>query len=416
LLKPIKNLRWIIATLLFFATLINYMDRQLLSVIAPKLRAELHLTNTQYAYAVNSFLIAYGVMFTVGGWLIDVLRTRRGMALSLGLWSLASTLHTLVVGAWDLCFYRFLLGVSEPGNFTAAVKAVAAWFPTRERGVAIGIAISGTGVGAIVAPPVVVWLALNFGWRMAFLLPSVCGAILLPIWLFVYREPEDHPWITKEEREHILSDRAGESGADRKPQILHLLKFRQIWSFIVARVFLDPLGFFYWFWLPSYLVAAKGFTFAQLGKWLWIPYLAQGLGQPAGGYFSGSLIRRGMSPILARKWGLTVGLLLSPFAIISLVSSEKAIVLGGITLATLGIGWWGANYNAAVMDTVPRSEVSTASGIAASGGVLSSVILTPITGYAADHHAYTLAFLFNLILMAFSVTASWLLLKKPMEA
>ncbi len=416
MVRPIKNLRWIIAVLLFFATMINYMDRQLLSVIAPKLRADLHLTNTQYAYAINSFLIAYGIMFTLGGWIIDVLKTRRGLALSLGVWSLASSLHTLVVGAWDLCFYRFLLGVSEPGNFTAAVKAVASWFPTRERGVAIGIAIAGTGVGAIVAPPVVVWLAMNFGWRMAFLLPSLCGAILLPIWLFVYREPEDHPWITQEEREHILSDRGGEGGQSQKPRILNLLTFRQTWSFIVARFFVDPLGFFYWFWLPSYLVAVKGFTFVELGKWLWIPYLAQGVGQPIGGFFSGSLIRRGMAPILARKWGLTVGMLLSPFAIVSLGASDKVLVLGCITVATLGIGWWGANYNAAVMDTVPRYAVSTVSGIAGSGGILSSAILTGVTGYAADHHAYTLAFLFNLVLMVFSVMASWMLLRKPMEA
>jgi len=416
--NPVKNLRWIIATLLFLATLINYMDRQLLSVIAPLLRKDLNLTNTQYAYAINSFLIAYGIMFTVGGRIVDLLHTRRGLALCLGIWSLASLLHTVIVGAWDLCIYRFLLGVSEPGNFTASVKAVAAWFPTRERGVAIGYVVGGTGIGAIVAPPAAVWLALHFGWRMAFLLPSLGGFLWLPLWFGLYREPEQHPRITEAERQLILSDRAGESrtGKESAPKWSSLLTHSQTWSFILARFFVDPLGFFYWFWMPSYLVFAKGFNFAQLGKWLWIPYLVQGFGQIAGGYFSGILIRRGMTPVLARKWGLTVGLLLTPAAILSLASSQTSTILSYISIATMGLGWWGANYNSAVMDSVPRHSVSSVSGLAGSGGVVSSAVVTWFTGYAADHHAYGPVFLVNSVLMVFSVAATWVLLRKPMEA
>lgn len=415
--RQVRQLRWIIAGLLFLATLINYMDRQLLSVIAPMLRQDLHLTNTQYAYAVNSFLIAYGVMFTVGGWLIDLLHTRRGLALSLAIWSLASLLHTAVVGAWDLCVYRFLLGVAEPGNFTAGVKAVAAWFPTRERGVAIGFVVGGTGIGAIIAPPVVVWLALHFGWRMAFLLPSIAGLCWLPLWLYLYREPEQHPWISPQEREHILAGRVGENQAAEGPcpKWLSLLGLPQSWSFILSRFFADPLGYFYWFWMPSYLVAAKGFTFRELGKWLWIPYLVQGFGQIAGGYFSGTLIRKGMAPLLARKIGLSIGLLLTPTAILSLASSHRVFILGCISIATLGLGWWGANYNSAIMDAVPRRSVSSVAGLAGSGGVVSSAIITWFTGYAADHHAYPLVFWVNSVMMVFSVAASWMLLKRPVE-
>ena len=210
-IRKIKGLRWIIALLLCLATVVNYLDRQLLSVVAPILRHDLHITNTQYAYALNSFLFAYAVMFTVGGWLVDKLNTRRGLALSLGVWSLASLCHTFVVGIWDLCFYRLLLGVSEPGNFVTGVKAVSSWFPVRERGVAIGFVTAGTGIGAVVAPPVTLWLAIHHGWRMAFLLPSLSGLILLPIWLWIYREPRQHPWLTEEEeREHILEDRTPE--------------------------------------------------------------------------------------------------------------------------------------------------------------------------------------------------------------
>jgi ACS family hexuronate transporter-like MFS transporter len=417
LIKQFEKLRWIIAGLLFLATLINYMDRQLLSVIAPMLRRDLHLTNTQYAYAVNSFLIAYGIMFTVGGWLIDLLHTRRGLALSLALWSLASLLHTVVVGAWDLCLYRFLLGVAEPGNFTASVKAVAAWFPKRERGVAIGFVVSGTGIGAIIAPPLVVWIALHFGWRMAFLLPSLGGVCWLPLWLYLYREPEEHPWITERERQHIFSDRAeaAEGGKEAPAHWSKLLGLPQSWSFILGRFFADPLGYFYWFWMPSYLVAAKGFSFIELGKWLWIPYLIQGIGQIGGGLFSGWLIQRGVAPILARKVGMSAGLLLTPVAILSLASSGGFFVLLYISVATFGLGWWGANYNSAIMDAVPRSSVASVAGLAGTGGVVSSAVVTWFTGWAADHHAYPLVFWVNTILMVVSVFFSWALLRKPVD-
>src|SRR5262249_33434220 len=156
--------------------------------------------------AVNSFLLVYGLMYAVGGWLIDILKTWCGVVLSLGIWSFASALHTLVVGVWDFCLYRFLLGAAEPGSFIGSIKGIASWFPSRERGVAIGLVFAGTGVGAIFAPPAVVWLALHFGWRMAFLMPSIAGALWLPLWLWIYHEPEEHPLISKEERELILNN------------------------------------------------------------------------------------------------------------------------------------------------------------------------------------------------------------------
>src|SRR6516164_11080177 len=200
----VPGLRWLIASLLCLATIVNYLDRQLLSVVAPMLRHDLHLTNTQYSYAINSFLVAYATMFTIGGWIVDRLNTRRGLALSLGMWSLASMCHAFVIGIWDLCLYRFLLGVSEPGNFTAGIKAISAWFPTKERGVAIGVVVSGTGIGAVVAPPLALWLAFHFGWRTAFVVPSFGGLLLLPLWWTIYREPARHLWLTEREREHIF--------------------------------------------------------------------------------------------------------------------------------------------------------------------------------------------------------------------
>jgi ACS family hexuronate transporter-like MFS transporter len=413
----IKGLRWLIASLLCLATVVNYLDRQLLSVVAPMIRRDLHLSNTQYAYALNSFLIAYAVMFTVGGWLVDRLNTRRGLALSLGIWSLASLCHTFIVGIWDLCLYRLLLGMSEPGNFVAGVKAVSSWFPVKERGVAIGFVVGGTGIGAVIAPPVTLWLAIHYGWRIAFLLPSLSGLVLLPIWLWLYREPREHPWLTDQEREHIFEGRTPELEARLpKPRWSQLLGFRQSWSFIAARFFADPLGYFYWFWVPSFLVTAKGMSLSVLAKWLWIPYVGQGIGQLAGGYFSGYLIERGMAPLTARKIGLTVALVLSPAVLLSLAASNTALILLWITIATFGIGWWGANYNSALMDAIPQFSVSSVAGLAGTAGALSSTLVTWFTGYAADHGLYTAVFWLNCSLMALSVGASWLLLRKPLAA
>lgn len=410
----IKGLRWIIALLLCLATVVNYLDRQLLSIVAPMIRRDLHLSNTQYAYALNSFLIAYAVMFTVGGWLVDRLNTRRGLALSLAVWSLASLCHTFIVGIWDLCFYRMLLGMSEPGNFTAGVKAVSAWFPVKERGVAIGFVVGGTGIGAVVAPPVTLWLALHYGWRMAFLLPSLSGLLLLPLWLWVYRDPRKHPWLTDQEREYIFAGRSPESEARlSKPRWSQLLKFRQSWSFIAARFFADPLGYFYWFWIPSFLALAKGLSFSVLAKWLWIPYVGQGIGQIAGGYFSGYLIQRGTTPLTARKLGLSVAVILSPVVLLAIKASHTSTILLCITAATFAIGWWGANYNAALMDAIPQFSVSSVAGLAGTAGALSSTLVTWFTGYAVDHGSYTSVFWLNCSLLVLSVGSTWLLLRKP---
>jgi len=412
----VKGLRWWIAAVLGLATIVNYLDRQLLSVVAPMLRVDLHLSNTQYAYAVDYFLTAYALMYAVGGWVVDRLQTRRGMALSLGIWSLASVCHSFIVGLWDLCLYRFLLGVSEPGCFTAEVKAVSTWFPVEERGVGIGIAVGGTSAGAIIAPPLTLWLALHYGWRTAFLLPSLCGFFLLPAWLWLYREPADHPWLTEAERRHIES---GQSSEPPEPNTsfrwASLLRLPQSWSFIICRIFGDPLGYFYWFWIPSYLVSVKGLSLVTLSKWLWIPYVGHGLGTLVGGYFSGLLIKRGTPELLARKSSLLLAPLLTPAVLISLYATTTPVILWSVSMGTFAIGWWGVNYYAALMDTVPKRCVSSVTGLAGTVGALSSVPGMWLTGYAADHGIYRLVFATACVMLCLSVGAIWFLLRGPVN-
>ena len=220
-------------------------------------------------------------MYAVGGWIIDRLGTRRGLSLSLAVWSVVSMCHTFVKGVWGLCFSRFLLGTSQPGNFPAAIKGVSAWFPSQERGLAVGFALSGTGIGAIIAPPLVVWLALQFGWRMAFLIPSLVGLFWLPLWLYWYQHPTQHPRITEKELLHIQSDTHVETGPEERsaPSWKKMLRLPQTWSFILIRFFGDPLGYFFWYWLPSYLVSEKGFSFKEMGQWVWdsIPHSSRRL-------------------------------------------------------------------------------------------------------------------------------------------
>jgi len=414
--KKVAGLRWWIAGLLGLATVVNYLDRQLLSVVAPMLRVDLHLTNTQYAYAVNCFLVAYSIMYAMGGWIVDKLQTRRGMALSLGIWSLASLCHSFIVGIWDLCFYRFVLGVSEPGCFTAEVKAVSSWFPVEERGIGVAIAVGGTSTGAVIAPPLTLWLAIHYGWRAAFLVPSLCGLLLLPVWLWVYREPAGHPWLSAEEHQHILGNRHEEAPVQsQRFKWSSLLRQPQSWSFVACRIFGDPLGYFYWFWIPSYLVSVKHLSLVELSKWLWVPYVGHGLGTLAGGYFSGVLVQKGISPIFARKVSLALVPVLTPAVLISLYAGRLPVILWSISMGTFAIGWWGVNYYAALMDTVPKKCVSSVVGLAGTAGALSSVPGMWLTGYAADHGAYRLVFAVACVVVLASVSMLWVFLRKPID-
>lgn len=412
-----RNLRWLIAGVLFLATVINYLDRQILSVVAPVLRKELNLTNTQYAYAVNSFMIAYAIMYVVLGRITDFLNTRRGLGLSFAIWSLASFAHTFIRRLWDLCTCRFLLGAAEPGIFPAGVKAVSVWFPAKERGVAIGLIFGGTAIGAIVAPPLVVWLTLAYGWRMAFLITSLSGMVWLLLWLVVYHEPAEHPWITEEELEHIRSSRQEEprNQGNRPLAWSQLLKLPQAWSFVLARFFADSLGYFNMYWIPSYLVSTKGFSFQLMGELVWIPFVLQDVGSVAGGYFSGMLIKRKVTAIVARKMTMSLSLVLIPLGIGSVIASRPSQVLLCICLATFGLGWWSPNLHSLMMDSFPQHSVASVAGLSGTGGAVGGIIFTWFTGYASDHNAYRLVFGMTGILIWLSVAATWALLRRPVS-
>ncbi len=273
----------------FWATVINYLDRQALSVSAPVLREQFHMSNVGYSHVLFAFLLAYTISNGISGPVIDRLGTKLGYALCMLWWSVAALLHAFATGALSLGMFRFLLGIGEAGNWPAGAKVAAEWFPERERAMASGIFNSGSAVGAILAPPIVVWILLRYGWRMAFVAVGVVGLLWLVFWLPAYRTPPAAP---------------AEIVAPPIP-VRALMRTRFVRAFTFSKIFLDPVWYFYIFWFPEYLKRARGFDMAAIGKYSWIPFAVAGAGNFLGGGLSGWLLRRGASVTVARKSAIT---------------------------------------------------------------------------------------------------------------
>jgi ACS family hexuronate transporter-like MFS transporter len=281
----VPHLRWYIAALLFAATVINYVDRQVLSVLAPVLTKELQLSPTQYANILQGFLIAYTVMYVVSGIIVDRWGTRIAMTAFMTWWSISNMLHAFATSALGLGAFRVLLGIGEPGNFMAASKAISEWYPPKERGFMNGVTQSGAAVGAIIAAPLIVGFYELFGWRSAFVITGAAGLVWLIGWLWLYRLPGTHPLITTDELRLIRESDATPGPAARRMRWLDLLRFPQTWGLFWSRFLSDPVWWFYLFWLPKYLVEQRGFSMTQIGLLAWLPYLTADLGSIFGGLF-----------------------------------------------------------------------------------------------------------------------------------
>ncbi|MGC4051177.1 MAG: MFS transporter [Paludibaculum sp.] len=280
------NLRWWITALLFFSTVINYMDRQNLSILARTIQNDLQITDMQYGYVVQAFLLAYTLSYLFAGRLTDKLGTRVSMACFVVWWSLADMLTSLSRSVVSLGIFRFLLGVGEPGNYTAAPKAVSEWFPARERGLVIGIYTAGATLGATIAPPLIALLSEHFHWRSVFLFTGSLGLIWVLPWLWLYRKPSDHPRLSDEERELILDKGSSAMESDVMPpegRWRHILGRRETWLLMLSRMITDPVWYFYLFWFPKYLTDARHLSLAEIGRIAWLVYLAADIGCITGG-------------------------------------------------------------------------------------------------------------------------------------
>ncbi len=381
------HLRWWIAALLFLATVINYVDRQCLSVLAPVLRDEFGMTNADYSRIVSAFMLAYLIMQTGSGRLMDRLGTKAGFALCIAWWSVAAILHAASRSALHLGLFRFLLGLGEAGNWPGAVKAIAEWFPTRERAFAIGLFNSGSTVGATVAPPLVAWLALGYGWRKAFLITGSLGFLWLVLWLFFYQRPERHRWMSSAELELIRSGREDPRVGERI-RWRSLFGYRQVWGLVVGRMLADPVWWFYVFWLPEYLKREREFSLAMIGYFAWIPFLAADIGNLTGGALSGLLIKR-RSPVLrARKAVMLACALLMMAGIPGVLVREAWAAVALISLVTFAYSAWAANILTLPADLFPPQIVASVSGLSGTGAAAGGMIFTLITGYVVDRFSY----------------------------
>jgi ACS family hexuronate transporter-like MFS transporter len=370
--------RWVICALLFFATTINYLDRQVLGILAAPLQKELGWSESEYGWIATAFTGAYAAGLLVVGGVMDRLGTRSGFGLAVIGWSLAAMAHALARSAFGFGVARFALGLSESGNFPAAIKTVAEWYPKKERALATGIFNSGSNVGAIIAPLVVPWIATHYGWRWAFVITGATGFVWLAAWLAIYRKPEEHPRLSRQELAHIRSD-----PVDPMVKIpwSDLLRHRQTWAFAAGKFFTDPIWWFFLFWLPKFLNQTYGLTLEGLGPPLVVIYVSADFGSIGGGWISSTLIHRGWSVNSGRKTAMLICALCVVPIVVAVRASNLWVAVGLISLAAAAHQGWSANLFTLVSDTFPRRAVGSVVGIGGFAGSASGMMIASATGY-----------------------------------
>jgi ACS family hexuronate transporter-like MFS transporter len=370
--------RWRVCALLLAATTLNYIDRQVLGVLAPFLQDKIGWNEIEYGYIVTAFQCAYAIGLLCAGAIIDRFGTRIGYALSIGIWSLAAMSHTLATSVLGFALARFALGLGESGNFPAAIKTVAEWFPRRERALATGIFNSGSNIGAIVAPMVVPLVAVAWGWQAAFLFTGVLSATWLATWLLTYRTPERQPKLSSAELAYIQSDPA--EPTTRVPWAT-IIRHRQAWAFIVGKFMTDPIWWFLLFWLPKFLHSTYGLSLLELGLPLIAIYVTADVGSIAGGWLAGYLIRRGWNANRARKGAMAACALCVVPIVFAANASHMWVAVALIGLATAGHQGWSANLFTLSSDLFPRRAVASVVGIGGFAGAVGGMLIATFAGF-----------------------------------
>jgi len=369
--RPLGRYRWRVCALLFFATTINYLDRQVIGILKPELSGRLGWSEIDYGHIVMAFQATYALGLVTAGGLIDRVGTRLGYAAALAVWSLAAAGHAFARTAFGFGVARAALGVGEAGNFPAAVKTVAEWFPRSERALATGIFNAGAGVGAVVAPLSVPFIAIHYGWRWAFLLTGAVGLLWLFFWLPLYRRPEEQPRLSPGELAFIRQD-APEPAA-RTPW-LRLLPLRQTWAIAAAKFLTDPVWWFYLYWLADFLKKKYGIGLAHVSLPLVAIYLLADFGSVGGGWLSSRLIRRGWDTNAGRKTALLVCALCVVPVTFAVQATHLWVAVGLIGLAAAAHQGWSANVYTLASDLFPRRAVGSVTGIAATAGALGGLL------------------------------------------
>ena len=371
-----KFVPWIVLFLLFVATGLSFLDRQVLSMTIIKIQAEFNFTDVQYGIVNTSFLISYALMFTIGGRLMDTLGSRTGLALAVGLWSIANSLHGIMNSFYELVAFRFLLGMGEGGCFPGAAKTVYVWFDEKRRAMANGIAIGGSAIGAVIAPPLTTLITTHYGWRWSFVIPGLIGVVWVIAWLSV-------PWGAN-------AHKTLNAGIKRITVIpfLTVIRNKQAAIFILIRFLLDPVLYFIMFWAPKYLNEQRHIPFERIGNLFWIPFLAMGLSNILGGWLSDQLVKRKFSVNRARKTVMGIAAVLTMAApLIAFVSTvEMAVALMAVVM--FAHGFWITNYITSISDIFGSTGTSTVVGLSGTAGAVSGLIINPLIGRIVQVYSY----------------------------
>jgi ACS family hexuronate transporter-like MFS transporter len=380
----IGNYRWVICALIFFATTINYIDRQILSLLKEILDQEIGWTNEQFGWVNSAFQLSYGVGLLGFGWFVDRFGTKVGYAVSIAAWSVAAAAHALVGTVSGFITARGALGLGEAGNFPSAIKATALWFPKRERALATSLFNAGTNAGALIAPAIIPWMAFQFGWQSTFIAAGVLGFLWLFLWVPFYNVPEKIKHLRATELEHIRSDKDEDHLEEHRTPWLKLLGYRQTWSFIVAKFLTDPVWWFFLIWLPDFFNKTRGLQIKKSWIHIVIIYGIVTVLSIFGGWVTGWLTQRGWTVTRARKSGMFVfALLVLPILVVTQVGDWTAVLLIG--LAGAAHQAWSANLFTTVSDMFPKRAVASVVGIGGMAGSAGGFIFPILTGKMLDH-------------------------------
>ena len=411
----ISHLRWWLCGLLFLATALSFLDRQVLSVVAPAICEELSIDNKTYGFITTAFMASYAVMFLLGGWFLDRVGTRLGLGLAVLIWTAASALHAVAITPIQLGLYRFFLGFGEGACFPGAVKAVSEWFPAKERALAVGIAIGGASLGAVVAPPLTVGLVSLFGWRGAFIATGILGSLWLVCWFIFYYAPSKSPFITSDEKTLIESEHDELKSESALPvdSLGSLFVRKDVIGLALARFLFDPVFYFYMFWIPKYLHAERHLSLEAIGALTWIPFFALGVSNILGGLVSDRLIAMGIPVSRARKSVMGAAAFLTVSSGLAAFTSSVPTAIAMMSLLMFAHGFWITNYVTIIGDIFPKNRVATVMGITGMVGTIGGMFANTTIGLVVDHFGFFPIWVASGLLYPAAFIAIFFLVRSP---
>ena len=413
-----NNYRWRICALLFFATTINYLDRHILSILAPKLQGEYGWSEIDYGYIVMAFQTAYGLGVILTGHLLDKFGNKLIFSLAISIWSLAGMAHAFASSAFSFGIARFMLGLGESANFPASIKTIAEWFPKKERAFATGLFNAGSNIGAIVSPLLVPWVAISFGWQWAFIFTGAVGFIWLVFWLFTYQKPEKHTNLSREELAFIHSDSEDEdekrepweaaASAPKKVSWGKVIMRKEVLIICLARMITDPVWWFLLYWLPKFLNENHGIQLQEVGLPLIAIYLVADFGSIAGGWLSSNFLKSGMKLDEARKLALLICAICVVPIIFAAQTSSLWVSVALISLAAAAHCGWMANVYTLISDVMPKNAVASVVGASTCAAIVGSIIFSNITGYVLE---FTGSYLWLFVSAGFMYLIAWAIIR-----